>query len=302
MRVKELVLPGWVKWGVCLMLVSLCIGVIPAWSSDDVHGNKKTDPIWDRTVDHIETQLLHALDVYKQGDVQKASDLVVKVQFDLYKNTLLETAVRKFVSQQKDYENNAAFTHLIAAVKERQSHEKIAQRMKALVKELRHDILDLPIIKGAVSEKEIQRVKTQKIVNQDWSQISQQFSRQMQGLLQMYKDNNAEGACALLETIYIDLFEGSGMEGMMAKKDPEVLQRFTSSFSSLMGLMKEGAPFAEVEKTVGQMEIDFEKSSSSIKKEEGVLSFIPWYYWMVIGGVAIFLLMILQMTRKKKNI
>ena len=70
------------------------------------------EPAWLQALENIQSGLINALNVYKKGDPQKAAELVIQTQFDDYKNSLFETAVRRHVSQKKDFENNSNFSEI----------------------------------------------------------------------------------------------------------------------------------------------------------------------------------------------
>ena len=76
------------------------------------------EPAWLQAVDNIQSGLNTALDAHKKGDTKVASELVLQTQYDHYKNSLLETAVRRFVSQKKDFENNTGFTDVATMIRE----------------------------------------------------------------------------------------------------------------------------------------------------------------------------------------
>ena len=180
-------------------------------------------------------------------------------------------------------------------------YEQIELRVKKLVKELRQDILGLPLIEGAASEKEIQKVENERIINQDWRNISQNFSFRLQKMVQLHRDGKPEEACSVLEKAYLDIFEGSGMEALVSKKDPDSLRQFSSSFSSLMQKIKAGEPVSEVEALARQMQQDFEKAVVTIEKGNNFLSFLSSYK-MIIGGAVVVLFMIILLRIRKKKI
>lgn len=279
--------------------VFICLFPLLAWGESD--GDKKVELIWKQVVDNIEVQLGQALVLYKNGEAEKAGLLVIKTLFDEYKNSLLETAVRRFNSQQKDFVNNADFSHIASSMRGGEPYEQIELRVKKLVKELRQDILGLPLIEGAASEKEIQKVENERIINQDWRNISQNFSFRLQKMVQLHRDGKPEEACSVLEKAYLDIFEGSGMEALVSKKDPDSLRQFSSSFSSLMQKIKAGKPVSKIEALARQMQQDFEKAVVTIKKGNNFLSFLSSYK-MIIGGAVVVLFMIILLRIRKKKI
>ena len=129
-------------------------------------------------------------------------------------------------------------------------------------------------------------MENERIINQDWRNISQNFSFRLQKMVQLHRDGKPEEACSVLEKAYLDIFEGSGMEALVSKKDPDSLRQFSSSFSSLMQKIKAGEPVSEVEALARQMQQDFEKAVVTIEKGNNFLSFLSSYK-MIIGGAVI---------------
>lgn len=64
----------------------------------------------------------------------------LNAQFDGYKNTLLETAVRRNISQGADYENNNSFSELIGMIRSGRNPEELELRISALIANLENGL------------------------------------------------------------------------------------------------------------------------------------------------------------------
>jgi len=115
-------------------------------------GGAKVELVWRQSLDNIRSGLSGALDAYRKGDAKGAADLVVKTQFDHYKNSLLETAVRRYVSAARgDYEHNAGFSETVVLIQGGAAPAQVEARITSLVQGLEKDLPGLPLIDGAVA-------------------------------------------------------------------------------------------------------------------------------------------------------
>ena len=96
-----------------------------------------------------------ASDTYESGDEQAAEELIRKAHWEGYKNSLLETVVRRYVSQSQDIAFNAEFTRIMELVKD----GKPARMVRASAAVLHDDIAD--VLPGLLSSRVARWWKTQ---------------------------------------------------------------------------------------------------------------------------------------------
>ncbi len=94
------------------------------------------EPEWQAVVDGIGARIAEAAVAYEQGEAEQAIDLVLKAQFDGYKNSLLETAVRRYRSSGADAAINGEFTRIVGLIRDGRPARMVAASGKQMVVEL----------------------------------------------------------------------------------------------------------------------------------------------------------------------
>jgi high-affinity iron transporter len=224
-------------------------------------GATGVEPVWQQSFDSIQGGLGKALDAYRKGDAKGAAELVIQTQFDHYKNSLLETAVRRHKSQKKDYENNAAFTSIAEMIRTGGAPEKVEAQIAALVQGLQSDLPGLPLVDGAASGKEVARPDTPE---RDWSKVNAELFARMGKALELYDKGQRKEASALVQECYFDVFEASGMEAKIGARDANFKGKLEGHFSMIAGKMKNGASLEEIQASFAALKKDFEKGAEML--------------------------------------
>lgn len=235
-------------------------------AADNNAGTEGIEPAWLQAFEKIQAGLGKALDSYKQGDAKKAAELVIQTQFEDYKNSLLETAVRRNVSQKKDFENNSGFTEITGMIQGGKAPEKVETQITALVKGLRADLPGLPLVDGAVSAKEAKKSVEANTSEKDWSSVTTQLFDEIGKAIAIYEKGSKKEAGILVQEAYFDVFEASGMEAKIAARDANFKATLEGHFSMLVGQMKSGVPVENIRKTFTTMKGDFEKGAEMLGK------------------------------------
>ena len=235
-------------------------------AADNNAGAEGIEPAWLQAFEKIQAGLGKALDSYKQGDAKKAAELVIQTQFDDYKNSLLETAVRRHVSQKKDFENNSGFTEITGMIQGGKAPEKVEAQITALVKGLRVDLSGLPLLDGAVSAKEAKKSVEANASEKDWTRVTFELFAQIDKAITLYEKGEKKEAGILVQEAYFDVFEASGMEAKIAARDANFKATLEGHFSMLVGQMKSEAPVENLRKTFTTLKGDFEKGAGMLGK------------------------------------
>ena len=240
------------------------------------------EPAWLQAVDNIQSGLNTALDAHKKGDAKVASELVLQTQYDHYKNSLLETAVRRFVSQKKDFENNTGFTDVATMIREGKTPEQVETRISILMAGLQVDLTGLQIIEGAVSKREAGKSAVSGEPAKDWSRVTAELFDAIEKALVIYENGNAKSAILAVQDSYFDLFEGSGMESKLGARDANFKARLEGHFSMIVAKMKSGAPADEIRGALAPMRADFEKGAAMLGKGSESPATLFFYSLMII--------------------
>lgn len=244
--------------------------------------SKEIEPAWAAAVDGIQGRLEKALEAYRIQDISKAKDLVVKAQFEGYKNTLLETAVRLHFSQGKDYENNAGFTEIAGMIQTGESPERISLRISGLVESLKNDLPGLPLVEGAVSKREASRLVRQEIPDKDWGQVTDGLFAEISKALARYESGDKRGAVGMVQDTYFDIFEASGMEAEIGVRDAGMKARLESHFAMVVGQMKKGVAAGDIRATLNLMRADFNRALTMLGKGADSPYTLFFYSLMII--------------------
>ncbi|RJQ54537.1 MAG: iron permease, partial [Nitrospiraceae bacterium] len=256
-----------------------------AESSDEAkhpgHG-APVETVWLGAVENIESGLGSAIDSYRKGDSKRAAELVVQTQFDNYKNSLLETAVRRYVSQGKDSENNSSFSDIASMIRQGSSPEEVGKQISMLVSQLREDLPGLPVVEGAVSSKEAGKSAETDLPEKDWSKVNADLFQEIDRAVALYKSGETKDAVGILQDAYFDVFEASGMEAKIGARDSNFKAALEGHFSMIVGQMKKGVPVESMEGSLTAMKGDFEKAASMLGTGKDSPMALFFYSLMII--------------------
>jgi len=233
-------------------------------AAPEAKGGGNVEPVWQQAMNNIRTNLAGALDAYRKGDAKGASELVIRTQFDEYKNSLFETAVRRNVSQAKDYENNSAFAEIAGMMEKGAPADKIEPQIAALVTGLQADLPGLPLVDGAVaSGKPAEKAdRSQK----DWTKVNAELFAQVEKAIALYGKGDKLEAIELVQDAYFDIFEASGMEAKIGARDAAFKSKLEGHFNKIISQMKGDAPVEEIAPTFSSLKVEFTKGAEFLGK------------------------------------
>jgi len=225
-------------------------------------GAAPSDPTWQAVLDKIRLQLDQARIAYVDDRVDEAKRLVQQAQFQGYKNSLLETAVRRHVSAAKDYKNNDAFTKLIAAMNDQSPDFVIEMSIKKMTDSLRDELPGLPLVDGV----EPVKATTAQVPKKDWEKVVDQLLAEIDRAVAVYAGGTRGEAGMMVQDAYFDIFEASGMEAAIGALDASRKAELEQHFSLLVAQMKKGLPESELRETNAAMQDSFAAAATALGK------------------------------------
>ncbi|MFD2249115.1 high-affinity iron transporter [Pseudochelatococcus lubricantis] len=213
-------------------------------------GPKTVEPYWERAVETIHRRLLEAADALERGNPEEARALIRKGQFDGYKNSLLETAIRRYVSQQRDGEFNAEFNRIVGLVNDNREPRLVRGSARVLRDDLTALLLGLPLVGTAKEQAEASTSSA------DWNAVARKIRDQAAHALSLAAGGDAAGAVGILQDTYFDVFEASGMEARVGARDSAFKTRIEAHFSRLMALIRDGAPAPALHEVADNLNTD----------------------------------------------
>lgn len=217
-------------------------------------GPPPVEPHWALTVERIGRVLERAADAYESGDSEQARQLILEAQFDGYKNSLLETAIRRHVSQSRDIEYNAEFKRIANLVRTGKPARMVRGSGAYLVQDMKRVLPGLPLVgpaKAAVAAGPVE------VPDRDWQAVADQVLADMARAVALYRDDDRQAAVSLIQDTYFDVFEASGMEGAIGARDAPFVAQLEGHFNRLMGLINTGAAAEDLDQAVAAMTADF---------------------------------------------
>ncbi len=208
-----------------------------------VDAPKAVQPHWAQVVESIAADLRAGADAYMNGDAAAARERITRAQFAGYKNSLLETAVRRHVSQRRDAEFNAEFGRILGLVRDGDKPSKVAASGVVLAEELREILPGLPLI-GAAAEAAQAQAATQSD-GADWAKVSADVMAEVDAALAEATNGKTQAAVARVQDAYFDLFEASGMENRVGARDAGFKTALEAHFSKIAAMIAAGRPASE---------------------------------------------------------
>ena len=212
------------------------------------------EPHWQVVYNDIKSALDAASAAYEKGDKEAAKQAINnKAKFELYRNTKLEEAVRKFVDggQGIDGDIQKRMGSAIIAI----NGDVAADVLKSNLEELDKIILD----SGAT----------------DFTQVVANINAKIAEAIQDYKAGNVQKAIADVQDLYFDEFEGSGMENSVGARDVNLKTAIEGSFGTIPALMKSGASVDKIEAAAATMS---EQLNAALGRTSTPTS--PWFLFI----------------------
>lgn len=223
---------------------------------DDAGGDTKgvdVNPAWLPTMETISAVLHQALNAYGDDRIEEAQQLVKQALFTGYKNSLLETAVRRHISQARDQRHNSAFRTLVRKMHDHEPDFVLELEVRELLEAIRTDLNGLALVDGV----EPMAPKKEKAPDKDWAAVSASLFSAIDTSIGIYAKGNVNGARTMVQDAYFDIFEASGMEARIGAGNAEKKAELEGFFSLLVAKMKKGAPAAELRDTAMAMQQAF---------------------------------------------
>jgi len=250
---------GGITLAATLLLVPTFAQTGPRAGSREKTAN--VESYWLKTLETIQDRLGKALEAYKNGDAQKAKELVVQAQFDGYKNTFMESVIRRHLSRKKNYEYDSTFTGLVRMIHNGESPEKIKTRISNMAKALKSDLAGLPLPEGVVSEKVSQTPA------KDWPEVMNTLLAEIEKAIAVYADGHKKDAVKLVQNTYFDIFEASEMDVKIEGKDANFKARLDGHFNLMVRRMKDDLAVKDIQNILADMKVDFKKAADMLKTE-----------------------------------
>lgn len=224
---------------------------------------KGIEPVWQRAVAGIDAKLKAALELYKACKMDQAKKAVTAAHFEGYKNSLLETAVRKHISQRKDFANNGLFTEIITLMGQNAPAPKIDEAIATLNQSLKQDLPGLPLVEGAVPKEMLEAAK-RRIPEKDWRKVSEEVAASLGGAVTTYRQGKQSEALELAKETYFDNYDETGLEAKIDSVSHDANAKLGNLFNKLVHQMDTAQPEERIEQTADELKTEIRKVAGSL--------------------------------------
>lgn len=194
------------------------------------------EPYWEEVVAGIRSDLAAAADALEAGNPDKAKALIQTAHFDGYKNSLLETAVRRHISQRQDAVYNDEFQRIQGLVDDGRPARMVRASGAVLADEMTEDLPGLPLV--GIAKQNAEETDRPAV---DWAAVRTRINSAADEAMALAADGDTSAAVGLLQDAYFDIFEASGMEGRIGARDPAFKAQIEGRFSKMMALITSDA-------------------------------------------------------------
>ncbi|PIE72927.1 MAG: iron permease [Deltaproteobacteria bacterium] len=225
----------------------------------------RIDPVWLDAYKLTESLLHDFLDAYSRGSYDEADEALTKAQFTGYKNSLLETGIRRGISTKRDFYYNNSFAELHKMVKDSAPDQQVVEKVTTVLSDLLADTQGLPMVDKALNDRQRKERQNAGQPAKDWEKINGDLFTSINAALGLYKQGEVDKAKMAVQNSYFDIFEASGMEQQVAIVDSGLKLEMEGYFTRLVAQMKAGKSQSEIEATVSEMQKKFTKVAADLK-------------------------------------
>jgi len=227
------------------------------------------EPHWQVVYNDIKTALSAAAAAYEKGDKDAAKQQINnKAKFELYRNTKLEEAIRRFINggQGIDGDIQNRMGSAINAINNDVAADVLKSNLDELDALIYENVAKLPMNSGALATNvTIEEDTSESAV--DYTGVVKNINEKIQASISAYLAKDVTKAMGDAQDIYFDEFEGSGMENKIGAIDVALKTEIERNFGEIVALMKAGADEAKLQ-TVAKalrdnLEIALEKSANT---------------------------------------
>lgn len=227
----------------------------PHSTSASKDADKRVSDAWTGDFLLIQSLLKKALVAYKEGRHGEAKDFVAQAHLGGYKNSLMETAVRRFISLKEDTAIQTAFRDMKQMFNGERSSADAEQAIGNFLSHLQSNLQGLPLIHGKVS-----LTKNEAQVEKNWRSVSDRVLTGLEQAVSLYEKGRNQEAAGLVQDTYFDVFEASGFERALGARNEGLKARLEGAFSELISEMKSSGNHRHEREILTRVKLDLENA------------------------------------------
>ncbi|MDH3000242.1 iron permease [Chelonobacter oris] len=255
-------------------------------TAEGQHGayqNSDIAPYWRQSFQVIDDLLAQAISDYQADNFDAAKKSMQQAQYDGFKNSEMEMAIRQYRSSTQSSALNQQFYDLIKLAQTSGNLTEIGYRTTQLLQDIEDQLPQLPTTKQAQSIETTQSENSgTETTTQNWQQVADDVNQGIQQAIALYQQGNTAEAMTAVQDTYFDVFESSGMEASVGSRDNGLKLTLEGFFTRLVGQMKAQKPLDQLQQQADGLHQQLQSAVSLLgkKNENGWGTFL--YSLMII--------------------
>lgn len=201
--------------------------------------------------ENISAKLDIAAMSFQKGDLESAANLIEDAQFSDYRNTKLEIAINKTTSKGKEIQQS--MRQIVREIRTKSIDEK---RLREEITDLSDKIFDI-LLEIPLEQIALVQVEgfDESATSKDYAKVADDIKIALNNILDSYPDKGANALIDSLQSVYLDIFEGSGMENKIGAMNADLKMKIEAQFTRGVALIKANAPKEELQSTFDSLNV-----------------------------------------------
>ena len=230
-------------------------------------------------MDDISFKFSLAASEFKHKQIQAAKDALNSALFDDYRNTQAEVVVNQHTSKGLNGRIQRGIRAAIVRLDDANLTEKELRADLEAVEELVADAF------GQIPSEQIARIQVagfdeSESAGKDYAKVADDIKIALDNILNDYEGFN-QAAINALQSVYLDIFEASGMESRVGAVDSSIKLKIEALFSQGVALIKASSPKAELSATFDELNAQVRAMVDKIQDSTPISLFI-WAFGIII--------------------
>ena len=230
-------------------------------------------------MDDISFKFSLAASEFKHKQIQAAKDALNSALFDDYRNTQAEVVVNQHTSKGLNGRIQRGIRAVIVRLDDANLTEKELRADLEAVEELVADAF------GQIPAEQIARIQVagfdeSESTGKDYAKVADDIKIALDNILNDYEGFN-QAAINALQSVYLDIFEASGMESRVGAVDSSIKLKIEALFSQGVALIKASSPKAELSATFDELNAQVRAMVDKIQDSTPISLFI-WAFGIII--------------------
>ena len=232
------------------------------------------EPHWQVVYNDIKTALSAAGMAYEKGDKEAAKQQINnKAKFELYRNTKLEEAIRRFINggQGIDGDIQKRMGSVIIAINNDVAADVLKSNLEELDALIYENVAKLPMDSGSLATNVVLPDSAEDDAATDFAPVVANIKAKIADAIKLYAAKDVDKAMSDAQDIYFDEFEGSGMENKVGAIDVGLKTKIEGNFGEVVALMKAGVSVERLQQAADNLGANLD---AALEKTSGSSS--PW--------------------------